>query len=63
MVEQTTAATHSLAREAAALIELLSRFKLAAQEVAAVRVASQESHQAVHSPARALGARVARAYA
>ncbi|WP_018897369.1 HAMP domain-containing methyl-accepting chemotaxis protein [Rhizobium sp. 2MFCol3.1] len=62
MVEQTTAATHSLAREAAALIELLSRFRLAAQEVAAVRVAQQQSQQPVHSPARALGARVARAY-
>jgi methyl-accepting chemotaxis protein len=62
MVEQTTAATHSLAREAAALIELLSQFRLSESQAAAMRVASEASHQQVHSPARALGARVARAY-
>ncbi len=62
MVEQTTAATHSLAREAAALIELLSQFRLGESQVTAMRVVSDASHQPVHSPARALGARVARAY-
>ncbi len=62
MVEQTTAATHSLAREAAALIELLSQFRLSESQAAAMRVASEASDQPVQSPARALGARVARAY-
>jgi methyl-accepting chemotaxis protein len=62
MVEQTTAATHSLAREAAALIELLGQFKLGEGQAVAMRVASEASHQPAHSPARALGARVARAY-
>ncbi|WP_112941076.1 MULTISPECIES: methyl-accepting chemotaxis protein [unclassified Rhizobium] len=62
MVEQTTAATHSLAREAAALIELLSQFRLSESQAASMRVASQASDQPVQSPARALGARVARAY-
>jgi methyl-accepting chemotaxis protein len=62
MVEQTTAATHSLAREAAALIELLGQFRLGEGQDAAIRVASEASHQPVHSAARALGARVARAY-
>ncbi len=62
MVEQTTAATYSLTRDAAALIELLSQFRLSESQAAAMRVASEASHQPVNSPARALGARVARAY-
>ena len=64
MVEQTTAATHSLAREAAALIELLSQFRLGEgqDEAGAMHVASAASDQPFQSPARALGVRVARAY-
>jgi methyl-accepting chemotaxis protein len=64
MVEQTTAATHSLAREAAALIELLSQFRLGEgqDQAGAMRVASAASDQPFQSPARALGVRVARAY-
>jgi len=64
MVEQTTAATHSLAREAAALIELLSQFRLGEgqDQAGAMRVASAASDQPFQSPARALSVRVARAY-
>jgi methyl-accepting chemotaxis protein len=64
MVEQTTAATHSLAREAAALIELLSQFRLGEGQdhASAMHVASAASDQPFQSPARALGVRVARAY-
>ncbi|AYD01685.1 HAMP domain-containing methyl-accepting chemotaxis protein [Neorhizobium sp. NCHU2750] len=64
MVEQTTAASHSLATQAAALIELLSQFNLGeGSRVAgqAPRVATPSSRPAA-SPARALGNRIASAF-
>ncbi len=64
MVEQTTAASHSLATQAAALIELLSQFNLGEGTRAAgtaPRAASSASRPAA-SPARALGNRIASAF-
>ncbi|HEX2101963.1 MAG TPA: methyl-accepting chemotaxis protein, partial [Candidatus Synoicihabitans sp.] len=60
MVEETTAATHNLATQAAALRELLARFKLGEHEPE-LRPASTASKPAA-SPARALGARVRSAF-
>ncbi len=61
MVEETTAATHSLASQAEGLRELLSQFKLDGQE-RELRPASSAA-QPVASPARSLGARVRSAFA
>ncbi|WP_320202715.1 methyl-accepting chemotaxis protein [Agrobacterium rosae] len=69
MVEQSTAASHSLAKEAASLNQLLSRFNLgdgasASRSVPAsapVRSASSTSRPAP-SPARALGRKIAGAF-
>lgn len=64
MVEQTTAASHSLATQAAALIELLAQFNLGEgirAAGAAPRAASPASRPAA-SPARALGNRIASAF-
>ena len=69
MVEQSTAASHSLAKEAASLNQLLSRFNLGqsdgasrtTQTQAPVRAASNVSRPAP-SPARALGRRIAGAF-
>ncbi len=61
MVEQTTAATHSLAKEAASLTRLLGQFKLGDGRSAPVRVASEASAPA-RSPARALGQKLAGAF-
>jgi methyl-accepting chemotaxis protein len=61
MVEETTAATHGLAREAAALIQLLDQFKLGEGYGTRVRAASQGSVP-VRSPARAIGQKLAQAY-
>lgn len=69
MVEQSTAASHSLAKEAASLNQLLSRFNLAdgastsrsSVAPAAVRSASPASRPAA-SPARALGRKIANAF-
>ncbi|NLR95242.1 HAMP domain-containing protein [Rhizobium sp. P38BS-XIX] len=64
MVEEQTAASHALAREAAALNELLQQFRLSnATQAAPARpvVATQRSKPAV-SPARALGRTVAKAF-
>ena len=61
MVEETTAATHSLASRAEGLRELLSQFKLDGQE-RELRPASSAA-QPVASPARSLGARVRSAFA
>ncbi|MFC3073502.1 methyl-accepting chemotaxis protein [Shinella pollutisoli] len=64
MVEETTAATHSLSREVVSLNELLRLFKLsgARQAPASVRAATgAESPSA--SPVRALGRKVAAAFA
>jgi methyl-accepting chemotaxis protein len=67
MVEQSTAASHSLAKEAAALSSLLGQFNLgegggfARKSVAPVRSASETSRPAP-SPARALGRKIAGAF-
>ncbi len=69
MVEQSTAASHSLAKEAASLNQLLSRFNLgngagasrSAPAAAPVRSASAASRPAP-SPARALGRKIAGAF-
>ncbi|EUB96962.1 methyl-accepting chemotaxis sensory transducer [Rhizobium sp. CF080] len=61
MVEETTAATHSLAREVAALIQLLNQFKLGEGYGTQVRAASQGAVP-VRSPARAIGQKLAQAY-
>ncbi|WP_311272323.1 MULTISPECIES: methyl-accepting chemotaxis protein [unclassified Rhizobium] len=70
MVEQSTAASHSLAKEAASLNQLLQRFNLGASDGAAraapiqaapVRAASTASKPAP-SPARALGRKIAGAF-
>ncbi|TCN22483.1 methyl-accepting chemotaxis protein [Sinorhizobium americanum] len=62
MVEQSTAASHGLAREAAALDELIRQFKLGdRKEVAALAVASAAS-KPVASPARLLGQKVTRSF-
>ncbi|MBO9099137.1 MULTISPECIES: methyl-accepting chemotaxis protein [unclassified Rhizobium] len=64
MVEQSTAASHSLAREAASLNELLARFNVGGEAVSAkpaVRSVSASSRPAP-SPARALGRKVASAF-
>lgn len=69
MVEQSTAASHSLAKEAASLNQLLSRFNLAdgtstsrsSVAPAAVRSASPASRPSA-SPARALGRKIANAF-
>jgi len=59
MVEQSTAASHSLAREAGALNDLLMRFKTGNGQAAA-RVVTSEI--AAPSPARALSRNLATAY-
>lgn len=69
MVEQSTAASHSLAKEAASLNQLLSRFNLGNGEsvsrsvpaASAPRDASTASRPAA-SPARALGRKIASAF-
>ncbi|WJH39478.1 methyl-accepting chemotaxis protein [Aliirhizobium terrae] len=62
MVEEQTAASHGLARDAAALNALLSQFKLSVQTYKAnVRVAQADAAPAA-SPARALGRKLATAF-
>ncbi|MDM9625476.1 methyl-accepting chemotaxis protein [Rhizobium sp. S152] len=61
MVEQTTAASHSLATQAATLNELLAQFRLDAGE-AEIRFASVASQPSA-SPARAMNARLSAAFA
>ncbi|NML72967.1 HAMP domain-containing protein [Rhizobium sp. S-51] len=65
MVEQSTAASHGLAQQAAALTELLAQFKLGEGAAQAyqppVRAASAASRPAV-SPARALGRKLVNAF-
>ncbi len=60
MVEQTTAASHSLAAQAAQLNELLAQFKLG-EERGQIE-AARPSSRPVASPARAMGARLASAF-
>jgi len=61
MVEEQTAASHALAREAAALNELLGQFNIGNTRRAPVAVAAHNARPAP-SPARALGNKVARAF-
>jgi methyl-accepting chemotaxis protein len=65
MVEQSTAASHSLAKEAASLNELLSRFNLGqggARSVSAPAQIASSASRPAPSPARALGRKVAGAF-
>ncbi|UXT20419.1 HAMP domain-containing protein [Agrobacterium tumefaciens] len=59
MVEESTAASSSLAQEAVKLRDLVARFKL---EGTAVPRAASQANKPVASPARALGSRIARAF-
>ncbi|KQQ46115.1 chemotaxis protein [Rhizobium sp. Leaf311] len=61
MVEEQTAASHSLAREAESLNQLLAQFKLGSGQESPVRTASS-NERPVQSPARALGRKVATAF-
>ncbi len=61
MVEESTAASHGLAREAASLNLLLGQFKLAGSYAAPVRTATS-SERPASSPARALGHKLAFAF-
>lgn len=65
MVEEQTAASHSLAQQAAALTALMAQFKVGgegvAQPVQPVRAATPASRPAA-SPARALGQKLAGAF-
>ena len=61
MVEETTAASHGLAREASSLNQLLGQFKLSANFEAPIRTATPAERPAA-SPARALGRKLATAF-
>ena len=63
-VEEQTAASHSLAQEAAALNELLTQFKLGGGQAAPMQKAAVASpaSRPVASPARALASKVGRAF-
>ncbi len=61
MVEETTAASHGLAREASSLSQLLGQFKLSDTFEAPVRPATSAERPAA-SPARALGRKIATAF-
>jgi len=61
MVEETTAASHGLAREASSLNQLLSQFKLSATFEAPIRTATPAERPSA-SPARALGRKLATAF-
>lgn len=67
MVEESTAASHGLAREVSSLNELLSQFKLAddsgrSNPASPVRAASVTIDRPAASPARALGSRIKAAF-
>jgi methyl-accepting chemotaxis protein len=61
MVEESTAASHSLAKEAASLNQLLAQFKLSGAYEAPVRAATEYERPAA-SPARALGRKISNAF-
>lgn len=64
MVEQTTAASHSLAREVVSLSQLLGQFKLgegASQRITPARIANAKD-KPTSSPVKALGRRIASAF-
>ena len=65
MVEEQTAASHALAREAAALNELLQQFRLGnpAKAAPARPIAATARSKPAASPARALGRTIAQAFA
>ncbi|MEO3389318.1 PAS domain-containing methyl-accepting chemotaxis protein [Mesorhizobium sp. CAU 1741] len=62
MVEESTAASHNLARDAEALFTLLAQFRTGQEAVARVPAAANSSRSPVASPARQLTRQVARAY-
>ena len=62
MVEESTAASHGLAREAASLNALLATFKLADNAGARPVAARSASHAPAASPARAMARKVANAF-
>ena len=65
MVEQTTAATHSLSQEVSSLNELLTMFKLSGgqrQQAAAPLRAAKGTERPVASPVKALGNKLASAF-
>ena len=61
MVEESTAASHGLAKEAASLNQLLAQFKLSGAYEAPVRAVTDYERPAA-SPARALGRKIASAF-
>ncbi len=61
MVEQSTAASHSLAREADGLFRLLGQFKVGEAGEGRISTARQDARP-VASPARAMASRVAKAF-
>ena len=61
MVEESTAATSRLAEEAASLARLIARFRIEDSAAAPLRAATPVSRP-VHSPARALGQKLAGAF-
>jgi methyl-accepting chemotaxis protein len=62
MVEESTAASHGLARDAASLNELLAQFKLSGPRQTSVVRPVKGRDVPVASPAHALGRKVARAF-
>jgi methyl-accepting chemotaxis protein len=62
MVEEQTAASHSLATEAAALNSLIAQFRLGTGAAARPVIASAAEHRPAASGARALGNTLARAF-
>ena len=62
MVEQSTAASHGLAREAEALFQLLSQFRVGQQASGARPVDAGHHHRPVASPARRMAGQVIRAF-
>jgi methyl-accepting chemotaxis protein len=61
MVEESTAASHGLAREVASLNQLLGQFKLGSEIITSARLA-RPAEKPVASPARALGRKIASAF-
>jgi methyl-accepting chemotaxis protein len=62
MVEESTAASHTLANEVASLNQLLTQFKLGDQRDARTARVAGRHETAVASPARALGRKIASAF-
>ncbi|AYG63629.1 methyl-accepting chemotaxis protein [Rhizobium jaguaris] len=62
MVEESTAASHSLAKEAAELFSLIGQFQVGTAATRSGPAIAHEKHRAVPSPARTLTAQVAEAF-